>query len=76
MPIYEYGCTCGEKAQISHGVGQIVKPNCPACGKAMRRRYTMPNVKWSSFIQPSPAIAEHLANADRNRDAYQEKHNG
>lgn len=60
MPVYQYRCGNGHVTEIIHGMGEVVNVNCAYCGGALRRRYIMPNVKRSSFIEPSPAIRNWL----------------
>lgn len=77
MPIYQYRCTsCNYQCDMVHGMGEIVKSECPACGAPMRKLFTVPNVAWSSFINPSPAVQRHLDTVSQQRDKFEERHNG
>jgi putative FmdB family regulatory protein len=45
MPIYEYACPCGEKAERLENATRKPKPLwCPACGTPMQRVISAPNV--------------------------------
>lgn len=76
MPTYVYACGNGHEVEITHRMGEVVRSWCPECGGQLRRKFTAPNVKWSSFIQPSPAVSRHLANVERSRDEYLQKKEG
>lgn len=74
MPMYLYRCPNKHEINVTHGMTEAVKVFCPMCGEVMRRKPQVHAVKWSSFIEPSHPIREHLATLGQQREAYQEKH--
>lgn len=70
MPRYEYKCKNGHRSEISHAPGAVVVRYCGTCGLKLVRVFSSPNIRRSSFIEPSPAIKKFLDNTPQRRDEY------
>lgn len=42
MPLYEYGCVCGTKNDISHPMAESPEVICPNCHKQMHKGFGAP----------------------------------
>lgn len=73
MPTYLYTCAQGHDTELVHRMGETVNVRCSVCGNTLRRRYTMPNVQKSGFIERSPAIKQFLDTTSQRRDKFEEK---
>lgn len=73
MPIYLYKCAQGHQVELSHGMGQTINVHCAVCGNTLRRVFTVPAIKGSSFIEPSPAIKNFLSTSSERRDKFEAK---
>jgi putative FmdB family regulatory protein len=76
MPSYLYRCPEGHEFTVIHGMLEITRQFCPLCGAEAHRKPQALAIKRSCFIEPSPAIKQHLDNVPRLRDEYERKHHG
>lgn len=74
MPVYVYRCEAGHECDFVHSMLDAPRVFCPECGRQMWKRPIAATVKWSSFIEQSPAIREHLATVSQQREHYLEHH--
>ena len=56
MPRYDYGCpSCGSVFEISHGMFEEPKVECPACARPAKRLLSSPNLKLGNWSSPTAA---------------------
>ena len=49
MPVYEFACTCGERAEELRALGEDSPPVCPECGETMRRKFSRVGVRYGTW---------------------------
>lgn len=54
MPIYEYGCKCGNRLEVIQAIGNV-SPVCSACGEGMVKMPTFPAMVKMAGIYSTPA---------------------
>lgn len=52
MPIYEYGCNCGNRLEVIQAIGAI-SPVCPSCEEAMAK---MPTCQALVYMKGCPSF--------------------
>lgn len=77
MPEYEYLCPNGHHETFTERMFYSTAHICIACGSMAWRKPQLINVTWGG-LKPSagdisPAIAEHVANAEANQERVQEE---
>lgn len=74
MPEYTYTDELGHIVTMTHKMMYNGPVHCTQCGGEMWKRPQLVAVTWGglppSSGELSPTIADHVRNADRNRDDY------
>jgi putative FmdB family regulatory protein len=75
MPTYIYGCKCGQRSEVVHGMTAVVAVSCPDCGAEMHRVPQLTRVNWSGVrFHPSPQMRQFLDETPLRRERYEEMH--
>jgi putative FmdB family regulatory protein len=74
MPTYVYGCSCGQRSEVVHGMLATVAVSCPNCGGTMHRIPQASRINWAGFrTEKSPAVKQFLNGVEARREQYEEK---
>lgn len=64
MPTYLYVCgTCGSRREVRHGISES-RPACEACGAALERVFTPPQLNLRNCSSPTAAKYARMSAAE------------
>ena len=70
MPLYQYVCqACGSQREVRHGINESPSAECPACGGALERVFTAPQLNLGNYSSPTAAKYAKMTAAEEVADA-------
>jgi putative FmdB family regulatory protein len=70
MPTYLYACrACRSEQEVRHPIDAPRPPECPACGVALERVFTVPRLALGNYASPTAARYAKMSPAEEVADA-------